>query len=164
MTRQASLQKTGDGVLQTAIQMEEDGRDFYLAISAASENPRVRELCLRLANDESEHRKVFQKIRSCLAGRGKTVLLRADELAQARLSARQGILPDPQTVREMAVRGNARALFDLAIQVEENAVRFYLSFRDAVEAPDIVDAVIRQEQEHARLLRVARSTQGDGGQ
>ena len=155
MTQQAISKITADAVLQTAIQMEDVGRDFYEAVAAATEAPQVRDLCLRLATDELNHQKAFQQMRSELARRGGTVLLSADDLAGARRSARASVLPAPETVRQMASRGDIHYLFDLAVQMEKDSIRFYRNF--AVNFPDlgVLEAIIQKEQEHLRFLAAA---------
>jgi rubrerythrin len=48
--------------LQTALQMEIDGKEFYLKSSKASKNELGKELLKKLAAEEDIHRKVFQNI------------------------------------------------------------------------------------------------------
>jgi len=152
----------GDAVLQTAIQMEELGRDFYAAFAAATDSPKVRQLCLKLAADEQEHRKTFEQMHSELARQGRTVLLPPDQLAAARRRLRETVLPDPGVVRGMASRGDARALLRLAIETEQASVDFYRSLADRVPDGEVVAAIIREEQGHLRLLRAAERSQETG--
>lgn len=48
--------------LQTAIQMEIDGKDFYLKAAASSKTAIGRKLLARLAEEEDIHRQVFEHI------------------------------------------------------------------------------------------------------
>ena len=48
--------------LQTAIQMEIDGKEFYLNAAKAARNPLGQKLLNQLANEEDIHRKVFEHI------------------------------------------------------------------------------------------------------
>ena len=48
--------------LQTALQMEIDGKEFYLKASQASQNKLGKELLKNLAAEEDIHREVFKKI------------------------------------------------------------------------------------------------------
>lgn len=50
------------GALQTALQMEIDGKEFYLKASRASKNKLGRDLLNKLAGEEDLHRQVFQDI------------------------------------------------------------------------------------------------------
>jgi len=53
--------KTLNGV-KTAIQMEIDGKEFYLKASQASNNELGKKLLKQLAAEEDIHRQVFSKI------------------------------------------------------------------------------------------------------
>ena len=160
MTPQSPSTTAGDAVLQTAIQMEQDGRDFYEAVAAATADPKVRQLCVRLAADEARHAQTFRQMHSALAGRGRTVMLANGDRAAARRSARAAILPDPQTVRDMALRGDVAALLDLAIDVEVQSVAYYLGFVDGVPARGVLEAIVGEEREHLRRLRLLRAMRG----
>ena len=50
------------GILQTAIQMEIDGKEYYLKASQESSNELGKKLLLSLAAEEDIHRSVFEKI------------------------------------------------------------------------------------------------------
>jgi rubrerythrin len=50
------------GALQTALQMEIDGKEFYLKASQASKNKLGKELLKKLAAEEDIHRGLFQNI------------------------------------------------------------------------------------------------------
>ncbi len=50
------------GVLETAIQMEIDGKEFYMKASQASNNELGKKLLVKLAEEEDIHRKVFEDI------------------------------------------------------------------------------------------------------
>ncbi len=55
----------------------------------------------------------------------------------------------------MASRGDIHYLFDLAVQMEKDSIRFYRNF--AVNFPDlgVLEAIIQKEQEHLRFLAAA---------
>jgi rubrerythrin len=55
-------QDTTLGALQTAIKMEIDGKAFYLKASRASQNELGKKLLQKLAGEEDEHRRVFERI------------------------------------------------------------------------------------------------------
>jgi rubrerythrin len=59
MTRE---QDTAAGALRTAIQMEIDGKEYYLKAGKASRNELGKKLMEQLAAEEDIHRQVFEKI------------------------------------------------------------------------------------------------------
>ena len=58
----ADEQKTTLDVLKTAIQMEIDGKEFYIKAGEASGNELGAKLLRKLADEEDTHRKVFEGI------------------------------------------------------------------------------------------------------
>lgn len=145
----------GDEVVQMAIQMEEMGRDFYEAVAGATTDPEIHNLCRRLAADETNHREIFRRIRSELARQGKTVLLRDDQIAEARRAAKEGIRPDSETVRRIVTTGSLADLSAVAVRMERDAIRFYSGISRNLPDRTAVEAIIHEEQAHLRALMSA---------
>lgn len=154
-----------DEIVQAAIQMEELGRDFYEALGAVCADRKTRELCKRLANEETHHTEVFRKMRSELAKQGKTVLLTARETADIRRALRSGNLPDAETIRRIAASGKVADLLAMAIETETNTIRYYTEMAQHVSDRAAVQAVIQEEQSHVKNLQtlVERLQQGKVG-
>ena len=147
---------SGDQALQAAIQMEQLGQDFYAALAGASADPQVRDLCRKLAVEEANHLRIFQRIRSDLARKGRTVLLGDRQAAQTRQDLMEQVLPEAEAVRKLAARGNAEEMLAMAVQMEKDAILFYGGMpRPVREAPE-VQTVIREEQNHLRMLSSLR--------
>ena len=146
---------SGDEVIQMAIQMEETGKDFYEAIGSATTDLEMLNLCRRLAAEEANHREVFQQIRSELARQGKTILLRDDHIAEARRAAKEGILPNRETIRKVVTTGNVADLFAVATQMERDAIRFYSGILGNIPDRTAVEVIIQEEQAHLRVLSAA---------
>ena len=144
-----------DEVIQMAIQMEKTGKDFYEAIGSATTDPEMLNLCRRLAAEEANHREVFRRIRSELSRQGKTILLRDDQIAEARRAAKEGILPNRETIRKVVTSGNVADLLAVAVQMERDAIRFYSGIPGNVPGRTAVEAVIQEEQAHLRVLSAA---------
>lgn len=145
---------TGDAVLQAAIQIEQIGRDFYRALAAAVDEPRLFDLCRQLAQAELERVQTFQQMRAALAERGQTVMLAPEQEADNRASAKQAIVPDGPAVSRAVASGRLADLLQLAVSMEQDSIRFYSSLRAAGPA---VQAIIAQEREHERALQAALS-------
>ena len=143
---------SGDQALQAAIQMEQLGKDFYDALAGASADPQVRDLCRRLAEEENNHARIFQRIRSDLARKGRTVLLADEQVAQTRQALMEDVMPEGDAIRQVAARGDANEMLAMAIQMEKDAIRYYNALPRALAETAEVQAVIREEQTHLRLL------------
>ena len=110
---------TSDHVLQIAIQMEEVGRAFYEAIAADCDHRATTDLCTRLAQKEAEHLETFTDLRNRLtpeAGRREL-----DESAAAEFGRMiaQTVIPDADTARAEAARGDLPSLLDTAVKMEK---------------------------------------------
>ena len=63
--QQEEIKKTME-ILRSAIQMEIDGKEFYLQAGEKSSNKLARELFQRLASEEDDHRRKFEEIYEAL--------------------------------------------------------------------------------------------------
>jgi len=63
--QQEEIKKTME-ILRSAIQMEIDGKEFYLQAGENSSNKLARELFQRLASEEDDHRRKFEEIYKAL--------------------------------------------------------------------------------------------------
>ncbi|KKK89182.1 hypothetical protein LCGC14_2735690 [marine sediment metagenome] len=157
MEHDTVVQATGDEVIQTAIQLEEMGRDFYEALGTATSDPGMVELCRSLAQAEEDHPQVFQRIRSELARHGRTILLPDDRFAEARRAVKEAVLPDPDTIRRIADTGDVDNLLKMAIRMERDSIQFYMAIASGLPDHPAIEAVIREEQTHLRQLFAARA-------
>ena len=147
---------TQDEVIQMAIQMEELGRDFYEALGGATRDPRVFQLCHRLAAEEDKHREIFRRLHSNLAARGESVMLADEQAAAARRRIRENVVPTSETIRQVACGGNIIDALNMAVKMEAEAVRFYTHLARNLPPGNAIEAVIAEERTHLRLLSAVR--------
>jgi rubrerythrin len=140
--------------LQTSIQMEIDGKEFYLKTSQSSRNQLGKKLLKQLAAEEDVHRQVFEKIYDAIrrqkdwprtdyhpdGGRGlRTIFAKALEAKPSDTNAVPTELEAVQT----------------AMAMENKTYDFYKS-RSQTATYDtekaFYEAVASQEQEHHRIL------------
>ena len=138
--------------IETAIEMEHLGGDFYRSLAESGIDPKLCELCDQLAAAEAKHCEYFQQIRSGLAERGETVLLRDDELAEARQVARDAIFPNPGAVGTLVSEGNVSSLVDMAKGIEQSAIDYYSSIAASLPDSDAIHTLIRAERAHLKML------------
>jgi rubrerythrin len=140
--------------LKIAIQMELDGKQFYLKASQTSNNELGRELLRSLASEEDVHRQTFEKIYDTIrnqkawpattykpdGGRGlRTIFARATERMDASIKTMPTELEAVQT----------------AMAMENKTYDFYNSrSRIATYAAEkeLYEALAVQEGEHHRIL------------
>ena len=147
-------------VFAVAMQMEEIGKDFYQALALGCDDARVRSFCLHAARDEARHWAAFQQMRSQWresAGRAppwgtSTCAEAADSLAAL---ARKQIVPDPQAVQRAAMGGSLADALALAIQMEQDSIRFYDGLVAVLPASaDALSGIAAEERRHLGTLRL----------
>ena len=142
------------GALKTAIQMEIDGKEFYLKASQASNNELGKKLLKSLAIEEDQHRQTFEGIYDTISSqkawprtdfqpdggqRLRTIFARATESMDADINTMPTELDAIQTAMDM----------------ENKTYDFYkkqsqIATHDAER--DFYEAVASQEGEHHRIL------------
>jgi rubrerythrin len=142
------------GALQTAIQMELDGQEFYLKASQASQNELGKKLLRSLAAEEDQHRQTFEEIYNNIraqkdwpvtgfqtdGGRGlRTIFARALEEMDSNIEAMPTELDAIQT----------------AMAMENKTYDFYKSQSQMATYDaerDFYEALAAQEGEHHLIL------------
>jgi rubrerythrin len=135
-------------LFQVAILLEEDGNNFYTMLAEKASDEKARKMWQKLANDETAHKRLFEKTLSQWLPRpadneSLDTLIR--ELRNRGLFSNP-LLPD--ATEEEAVK--------YAIHNEEMTADFYLSFEktfpDAWRKMHIQD-LVAMERQHAEKLR-----------
>ena len=138
-----------------AIQMEQVGRDFYVALASGSDNPKVRELCAMLARAEDAHLAVFQNLRKKWAKTSTPAAPvaegRAYELAKL---VKSHVQPDTQAVTKVAMGGNLTDGLNMAIQMEKDSISFYQGLiANLPDSAPAIQTIVDQERKHLVALR-----------
>jgi rubrerythrin len=137
-------------LLRAGVEAEREGVAFYARFGRMSEDPAVKELCVKLARDEAEHRKVLEKALS----RWRSIPV--DEAAESALKEdmrRRGIFATPP------VDTTEREMLGFAIDLEEKLAEFYASFEG--EFPETwkkmrIGRLVADEKAHADALRALK--------
>ena len=140
--------------LQTALQMEIDGKEFYLKSSKASQNSLGKDLLKRLAGEEDIHRKVFQKIYDKIkSNKGwPDVTYSGDGGQNLRTVFAKAIASMKRNVNTMPAEIDA---VKTAMDMENKTLDYYNS-RKQIAVYDaekqLYDSLASQEHEHHRVL------------
>jgi rubrerythrin len=156
MADETQSRVTQDEVVQMAITMEQLGRDFYEALGGATSDPKVFQLCHRLAAEEDKHRQAFGKLHRDLASRGESVLLNDEQARTARQRLKDNVLPTSEVIRQVACGGNVVDALNMAVKMEAEAVRFYSQLAGCLPPDGVIDSIIAEERTHLRLLSALR--------
>jgi rubrerythrin len=134
-------------LLLLGVEAEKEGVSFYTRFERMSESRAVKDLCLRLAQDEARHLRVLKETLS----RWRSIP--TDEAAMEELRGelrKKGLFATPplDTAED--------EMLDFALGVEEKTAEFYASFEK--EFPETwkkahIEQLVLDERAHARDLR-----------
>jgi rubrerythrin len=147
-------QETTAGALQTAVQMEIDGKEFYLKSSQASTNELGKKLLKKLAGEEDIHRKVFEDIYKTISDRKSWPAIKMDS------DGGQGFVTLLATAtREMAREGGPIPTeldaIEKAMDMENKTYDFYKKRSGLAKysgEKELYEEIAAQEKEHHRAL------------
>ncbi|MHC4121411.1 MAG: ferritin-like domain-containing protein [Planctomycetota bacterium] len=146
-------------ILQIAERIERKGVQFYLKTAELFDDPEVRDTCYKLAGWKARHEKL-------LAQRRKRFSEKTGEFGT--FDPDNYVLSNPRVMAGLAVfatepgslKGPLRVedrpqIFKDAIRRAKEAVVFYRGLKDFTRDPackDTLDAIIKEEVQHIRLL------------
>jgi len=147
-------EKTLEG-LRIAVQMEIDGKEFYLKASRESNNDMGRKLLESLSVEEDQHRHKFEQIYQSLQQKKSwpSIKLEPTERQQLKTLFAQQVKELGNSITALA---NELEAVDTAMDMENKSYDFYKArSRTATFAAekDFYEAVAAEETEHHRLLR-----------
>jgi len=137
-------------VVQFAVRIEENGRNFYRNFAENLKAPEEKAIFGFLADEEEKHVKLFEKMLSGL-GEGRPRLNYPDEYyAYLQAYADNLIFTVDSLKKEAAKITNAKAAADFGIRRELDSILYYQEIKAFVPKSDadVVDQVIREERKH----------------
>lgn len=140
-------------IFQAAVLVEEHGKEFYQRLSETTNNPNVKNLCITLAENEDNHRKVFEEYLSRWLPKPtdqETLNKLVDDIRKKGLFMNP---PPPGT--------NEKEMIIYAIEQEKLLVNFYESFEQAFpsEWKKIqINKLVEQEKTHVTELEKILAT------
>ncbi len=145
-------------VFKIAIGIEENGKRFYEESQKKIDNIEIKKLFSDLAQQEVEHKKRFETLRSQLpAGSTESSVWDPDnELEQyLKMMADQHVFVSSSSLNEeLSSIRDAKDALKMAIEFEKDSVLFFLALEDAAEKKDqeFIKSLVKEEQEHLRRL------------
>ena len=148
-------------VFGLAIQIESNGAAFYRKAAAGQKNAAARAYLEELAGMEDEHKRVFTEMRKlALAAHkeGAEELRPEGGLFLAAVMDGFSVEGSPSVADKLTGRENLTRLLEVAVDLEKQAILFYLGLKDAMagrEAKAQLDRIIREEKAHVITLTAA---------
>jgi rubrerythrin len=141
-------------ILDVAVQLERNGEKIFRDAARAVENAELSELLEWMADQEKEHVEYFENMKT-------TVTKPFDDPAIQEMGreilqdALEGVGFDLGNV-DFSKMEEIRELLNVSIAFEKDTATFYellKSFVDDDETRELLDKIIEEEHNHARLLR-----------
>jgi rubrerythrin len=131
---------------------------MYADLAAKQENPAVKDELMALSQMEADHAEMFVKMRRQLPEDMRTAVFDPNDQAALYLQAiadssiAEG---SPEVAAMMTGKESFKDVLKLAVELEKQAILFYLGIKDMVPerlGKDMVERIIKEEQSHVVML------------
>lgn len=146
-----------------AIEIEENGRNFYEKAAAKTGDEDVRQIFDYLGSEEVKHKQRFTELKNELpeSTTGPTVWDPDNEVDQyLKMMADMHVFRKSENVDEkLAQANNASEALDLAIQFEKDSIVFFAEMQSNSEgdvARNNIGQLVKEEQDHLKRLSLQK--------
>ena len=141
-------------IIDLAIRIEENGGKTYRKAMSEVADPRLSAMLKRLADDELEHVKWFETLKSRIKPSGISPAL--DEMGRSMLRDVLGDRAFSISEADFTSLQHMKELLDISIDFEKDTIIFYEMISSFVEDEATLKAlaeIIEEEKSHVSLLR-----------
>ncbi|MDZ7372709.1 MAG: ferritin family protein [candidate division KSB1 bacterium] len=147
-------------VIEVAVQIEREGKEFFEAVAEAAKSEEVRSVFQWLATEETRHMRVFEEMRDAS---DRLVLAGPYDWEEAgrylKAMAEERVFPGLKEADRLA-RGltDLSQVFRFALQIEKDNILYFHELRDLVSEGDrsTLNQLIAEEKSHIRRLMELR--------
>ena len=150
-------------VVNFAIRIEENGEKFYREAAEIIPDGPVRELFTRLAEEETVHKRTFERLLASLGDYQPPETYDGEYLAYLKdFIDGKAVFKDHPRIPELAKAATIVGALDFAIQREMDSILYYQEIKSLLgDHAETVDMIIDEERMHfAFLSRLRRETAG----
>ena len=140
-------------IIDIAVQIEQNGERVYRHAAEKIEDPSLRSLLQRLADDETQHAKWFEALTDKVSGTGE--FPEQEKMGRALLQNAIGAQSFTLEDADFSSMKKIEDLLKLAIEFEKDTALFYGMLQPLVEDQKTLEqlqAIIREEETHAKRL------------
>ncbi|PIQ89106.1 MAG: hypothetical protein COV72_04745 [Candidatus Omnitrophica bacterium CG11_big_fil_rev_8_21_14_0_20_42_13] len=142
-------------IIEIAIQIEKNGRDFYLELETNTKDIKAKEVFKFLAEEEKGHISAFKSILDSVEKNEPKGLFSEEYFAYMNALASGHVFTQKDKGREIAKKINSfLEAVDMSIGFEKDSIIFYEGVKKFIYEHDkkVVDEIIKQEQAHFKKL------------
>ena len=148
-----------DEVFDMAIQIEENGAEFYRRAAANQSDSSNKDFFDRLAKMEDKHKKIFEQMRLTLTAKEKGgQVFDPEGMASQYLHSMadfHGGEGNPKAADSLTGTETLAEILNIAIDLEKKSILFYVDLKGFVSeelGKGRIDAIIAEEQKHVVQL------------
>ena len=154
-----SIQFNAESIFEIGVQIEKNGRAFYLEAAENVSEESIKSLLTELADWEEEHIELFEKLKTELPD-----TMREDNLfdpenefyAYLEAAANSHVFVASTNVSQLVAGcGSPAEIFDLALRFEKDSVVYYTTMKKVVAdhlGQGKIDKLINEELQHISIL------------
>jgi len=150
---------SGSEIVEMAIQIEKNGRDFYNKVSEFLKGKDTKRIFKYLASQEEKHIKVFEDMLSAVKKYEPSEAYTDEYFSYIKALSEEHIFTKKKKGKEIAdtVKDGRRAV-ELGLSFERDSILFYYEMKNFVPESEhnIIDNLIREEQMHLKKLSLFR--------
>jgi len=143
-----------DEVLKLAIEIENNGKEFYESVAGKVKEEDLKKLLDFLTQEEEKHRKVFEEMLENL-GETKIVEAYSGEYQAYMKALSDECVFTQKILKEKIERGfeNPGQLLDFALRVEKDSIILYTEMKQHVlRNQSALDKVVEEERKHFIMI------------
>lgn len=133
-------------VFEFAMQMEQDGRQFYLDNAEKTDQPELKKILLELADDEAKHYAIFKALRD-----GKFAEYKETEKTTIFSTVKNVFTELKEQGKDFTFSPDSQRIWAEAREVEKKSEKFYREKADELEdakAKEILHKIADEEHRH----------------
>lgn len=149
-----SIQLTGADVIDLAVQTEMRGERFYRQAFDKADGQEARDLFAYLADQEVEHKRVFQGLSSAIVLTEMDATAWDEALGYIAATVDQAFFTPDGAIQAVPLGETTADMLQQAIGFEKQTLLFFFELCDLVQAPNrpLIDRIIGEEKDHIRRL------------
>ena len=149
---------SADEVLKMAINIEQNGANFYRKAAGSQKDPAVKEQLIKLAEMEDDHGRTFTKIAEGLDESVRTSVFDENEVdiyIKAMVDALE-VEGAPTIADALMGDESFKEILEMAIDLEKESILFYVGMKMKVPerlGKNNIEEIIQEEVSHAATLQ-----------
>lgn len=150
---------SGSEIVDMAIQIEKNGRDFYKKIAESLKGKEIKKIFEYLAKQETKHIKVFEDMLLKVKRYERPKTYTDEYFGYIKALSEEYIFTKKEKGKEAAKSvSSPRRAVELGLNFERDSILFYYEMKNFVPEPDkdIIDSLMKEEQTHLKKLSLLR--------